>query len=585
MALLALVVLTGVLVAAPGVADAGLGTGAAPSFPNQVALGQVGLPASITLSNENTSGNTNSVNTVCNFGDGLPCPAGDPGITLIPSCGQFGSFSVCAGAGAEPGVLAVSATGVGEAGTACAGMVFDIALIDPTFGQLRFTPRNGAHVELPGTGSLCRINFTFDVVRLPLIDQDPGSPGLQTAQIVDNTQWSGSLPASARGTTNSMTVSKASPAIATVASPPVVVGGQLSDTAVVSGRVSPAPDATVTFALFGPGDPACAGSPLSTSTVPLPADATTVTSASYTTAQAGVYRWVATYSGDASNNAARGLCGDAAETVNVLKGTPTIATTASPGVGVGGVVTDSVVVSGRVLPLAGATVTFALFGPDDPACSAVPVFTSTVPLAAEGTATSAPYTTVRAGGLRWVATYNGDANNNTVTGACGDVAETVVVSKASPTIATTASPEVAVGGTVSDTATLSGLVAPLGGSTVTFNLYGPDNATCAGAPVFTSTVALTPGGTATSAAYATVQAGMFRWVATYNGDANNNAVGDTCGVPAETVAVRALAPPTPITELPATGAMAEATALLAAALTLVGAALCVGARRRRPAPA
>jgi len=120
---------------------------------------------------------------------------------------------------------------------------------------------------------------------------------------------------------------------------------------------------------------------------------------------------------------------------------------------------------------------------------------------------------------------------------------------------------------------------------VTFNLYGPDNATCAGVPVFTSTVALNPGGTATSAAYATVQAGTFRWVATYNGDANNNAVSDTCGVPAETVAVRALAPPTPITELPATGAMAEATALLAGALTLVGAGLCVGARRRRPAPA
>ena len=54
------------------------------------------------------------------------------------------------------------------------------------------------------------------------------------------------------------------------------------------------------------------------------------------------------------------------------------------------------------------------------------------------------------------------------------------------TLTTQASPSVVLGGTISDTATLSGGTAPTG--TITFRLYGPDDATCTGAVIFTSTV-------------------------------------------------------------------------------------------------
>ena len=48
-----------------------------------------------------------------------------------------------------------------------------------------------------------------------------------------------------------------------------------------------------------------------------------------------------------------------------------------------------------------------------------------------------------------------------------------------------ASPSVQVGGQISDTATLAGGANPTGD--ITFTLFGPDNATCTGDPIFTST--------------------------------------------------------------------------------------------------
>ena len=84
--------------------------------------------------------------------------------------------------------------------------------------------------------------------------------------------------------------------IATTASPDITLGfGTLSDTAVVSGPVAQTTGTTVTFALYGPGDTACQGSPAFTSTVPFPLGGGPVTSAAFTPTGAGTYRWRATY--------------------------------------------------------------------------------------------------------------------------------------------------------------------------------------------------------------------------------------------------------------------------------------------------
>jgi len=93
----------------------------------------------------------------------------------------------------------------------------------------------------------------------------------------------------------------------------------------------------------------------------------------------------------------------------------------------GGEVSDSAVVTGRVAPVDGATVEFRLYGPDDAACASAPVFTSTAAVRADGTATSESFRPSRAGTYRWRAFYSGDANNDAVSGACNVLGERVVV--------------------------------------------------------------------------------------------------------------------------------------------------------------
>jgi hypothetical protein len=416
-----------------GIADAGMGAAATPTFPTTVTVGNTGLAASIQLTNNNTAPSSSS--TVCNVGDGLPCAAGELGITLIPSCGLLGLASVCDPiGGADPGVLQVSSTALGAAGTACAGMPFAVTLIDPAFGRLRFAPQPpGTHVQLPTPGSFCRIDFTFDVLKVPTLDQDPVTPGIQTVQVVENTQHDGvSLTAFGRGTSNGTTVQRATPTIATTPTQTIPVGaGQLADAATVSGRVNPQPGATVDFRLYGPNDTTCSGTPVfATLGVPYPVAGGSVTSAAFTPTSAGVYRWIATYSGDANNFPVSGACGDSSETVSVTPATPAISTTPTPPIVLGsGQLADLATVFGRVNPQPGATIDFRLYGPTDATCAGAPVFQSLgVPYpVAGGPVTSAAYTPAVAGVYRWIATYSGDANNVSVSGVCSDASESVTV--------------------------------------------------------------------------------------------------------------------------------------------------------------
>ena len=134
-------------------------------------------------------------------------------------------------------------------------------------------------------------------------------------------------------------------------------------------------------------------------------------------------------------------------------------------------------------------------------------------------ATSTGYTATATGTDYWVATYNGDSNNTSVTS--GTAAEPVTITPASPTINTTQQPASAtVGSSIADKATVSGGYNPTG--TVTFNLY--NNSTATGTPLFTDTKSRSSGGMATSAGYTATATGTDYWVATYNGDSNNNAV-------------------------------------------------------------
>src|SRR2546426_1050337 len=93
-------------------------------------------------------------------------------------------------------------------------------------------------------------------------------------------------------------------------------------------------------------------------------------------------------------------------------------------------------------------------------------------------------------------------------------------------------------------ATLAGGVNP--GGTITFTLYGPfdptaDPGTCTnGTAAGSATV--TGNGTYPSSAVTVTQAGRYRWIASYSGDPNNNAVSTSCGDAGETSTVNKATP-------------------------------------------
>jgi hypothetical protein len=230
---------------------------------------------------------------------------------------------------------------------------------------------------------------------------------------------------------------------------------------------------------------------------------------------------------------------------------PTLSAAASGSTGVGQPITDTATLGGGVAPT--GTITFDRFAPDDPACTGAPV-QSTVAVSGDGKYTSPAFTADAVGVYHFRVSYSGDARNAPVpfpTGLCAlDVGQTVVAGPATPAISTSASASVPVGGQVTDSASVSGGYMPTGN--VAFTLYGPGDATCGAAPVFSSSVAV--GAPAVSAAFLPTAPGTYRWIAAYGGDARNVGAAGTCGEVGEAVTVTAATPTVPAPTAIVTGA-------------------------------
>ena len=346
------------------------------------------------------------------------------------------------------------------------------------------------------------------------------------------------LSHSGTGDSECFNVAKRNPAVTTQASAPIVLGsGSLTDIATLSGASANA-TGTITFNLYGPNDATCATS-ITSSSATVSGNGN-YTSAAFTPTAAGTYRWIANYSGDTNNNATANGCNEANEAVVVSPRSPTLTTQASAPIVLGsGSLTDIATLSGASANATG-TITFNLYGPNDATC-ATSIFTSTATVSGNGSYNSLSFTPTAAGTYRWIANYSGDANNNATANGCNEANEMAVVSPRSPTLTTQASAPIIVGsGSLSDTATLSGATSNATG-TITFNLYGPNDATCA-TSIFSSTSTVNGNGSYTSGSFTPTTVGTYRWIANYSGDANNNPTANGCNAANESVIVSPRSP-------------------------------------------
>ncbi|WP_436495285.1 prealbumin-like fold domain-containing protein [Actinokineospora sp. HUAS TT18] len=206
---------------------------------------------------------------------------------------------------------------------------------------------------------------------------------------------------------------------------------------------------------------------------------------------------------------------------NKTKLSPTITTvlsaTSAP---VGSTVHDTATLSGASAN-AGGTATYTVYS--DTGCSQNPQDAGTVNVTNGIVPNSNGITFNTAGTFYWQVVYSGDANNNPAISVC--TSEIVVITKIQPgmTTAQTLLPN--------DSSTLTGATAGAGGS-ITFKLFSPADATCAGTPALTETVSVSGNGTystTNTTVFASTE-GTWRWLVTYSGDANNEPTTSACGV-------------------------------------------------------
>lgn len=212
------------------------------------------------------------------------------------------------------------------------------------------------------------------------------------------------------------------------------------------------------------------------------------------------------------------------------------------------------------------TLTFKLFGPDDPTCTGDPVYTRDVPVTDFGSYPAPDYVSDRAGMSdgtpgqhRWIVSYGGDSAFQGASSVCDAPGQVVQLDKKTPALTATASlPTAQPGDSGSDTAELKDAVGPdpdgdagpePGGprGTITFELHGPDDADCSDTGtdlVYTEDAPVKDNGSYTLAEpppgtpdFTFQDEGTYHWIARYSGDANNEPVATPCELATQAVAV------------------------------------------------
>jgi hypothetical protein len=215
--------------------------------------------------------------------------------------------------------------------------------------------------------------------------------------------------------------------------------------------------------------------------------------------------------------------------------TPTIAATASGSGPLGGEVHDEARLEGGSEET--GSIEFLLYGPGNTNCSGEPQASWPDSVSGPGPYT-AEYFPGKVGEYNYLVRYGGDAKNAPASTTCGQASQRLQMTPGRPSLVTTAS---LVAGSIEDSALLSGGVPTSG--TILFRLFGPEDAACAGTPLFRASLPVGYQGHYSSGPFTPSLPGTYRFQAEYSGDANDEPATASCGGPGETVKVEG--PPRP----------------------------------------
>ncbi|MFL5798312.1 MAG: hypothetical protein ACJ77A_10315, partial [Actinomycetota bacterium] len=187
-------------------------------------------------------------------------------------------------------------------------------------------------------------------------------------------------------------------------------------------------------------------------------------------------------------------------------------------------------------------VQFHLFGPGDSTCSGADLYSGPrKEVTGNGSMASNNFTLNSAGTFHWTADLFDRLTGGMLLSSthCGDTGETIFVEGPNPDVTTDAGDDVVFAGNppgndLTDHATLSGALNPIG--SITFELFGPNDATCAGPRVGSDNKNVNGNGQYTGTVQVTAP-GAYRWVANYSGDPNNDPTTNGCNEPNEDVTV------------------------------------------------
>jgi hypothetical protein len=346
----------------------------------------------------------------------------------------------------------------------------------------------------------------------------------------------------------------AQPVIATSAFPGATAGNAIQDTAILNGATNDA-TGTIAFTVYGPDDLLCSGqpqfpAPVAAGSFPVAGNGF-YNSTPVAFSAPGTYRWVVTYTGDLKNNPASSPCNAPGETSLITQGWSALITLATATAPVGGTIQDSASTAFENGTATG-TITFTVYGPEDPTCSGAGTAAGTVngPFVDFGTYASSAVPVTTPGIYRWIASYSGNLTTKSFTTACNEPGEISVVggtppaTKADPTVTTEIHKEpghlavtsVPAGSKVHDKATVSGSAGmPTG--TVDFTFYASGN--CSGTGTAAGSLTLSNGDADPSTSQGPLWAGSYSFRARYSGNDKYKAKDGSC----ESLTVTAQRPP------------------------------------------